>query len=120
MKQIAAALLCLIVGVSFAQPKSELENVKQRALETVEVVKRLSFSPIVSHWPKGNKCNVSAQNLYAGEPFLVRSFIRPTDKDLARLRRRVEAARREDPYLLGDARGEVEAALLNDRYEVPI
>ncbi len=112
-----------MVGLSFAQSESELEKIKQRALETVESIRGLDPGPLTAyHWPKGHRCNVRAQNLYAGEPFLVRNLILLTENDLERLRRRIRAAIREDPRLRNNVQRGVRAArrTYQDAYQVPI
>ena len=121
MKRVAAVLLCLILGTSFAQPQSGLEKVKQRALETFRTLQAIIPGPVIT-WPKGKKCKMTPQNIYAGKPFLVRSLIHLTKADLVRLRLRVEAAHKEDSDFEGNARAIVKEARLNyqDYYEVPI
>lgn len=62
------------------------------------------------------------QNIYAGKPFLVHSFIRLTRDDLTRLRRRIKAAQQENPRFEANVRRSVRKARLGygDQYEVPI
>ena len=98
-------------------------ELKRAALETVKVASGIDPRPLTAyHWPKGSKCNMSPQNLYAGEPLLVRNLIVPTEDDLEHLRRRIRAALREDPRLRNNILGGVRAArrTYRDFYQVPI
>lgn len=110
---------CLWLGsLGLAQ---DLEVVKQTALETVKAIQGVNPGPLIPQWP-ADRCDIEPKNLYAGKPFLIRDLIRPTESDLERLRRRVEAARRENPDFVGDAVAEVVAARASyrDYYQVPI
>ena len=121
MQRVAVVFLCLLLGTSFAQAKSDLEAVKERALETFRAAQAISPGPVIK-WPKEKTCKMAFQNIYAGKPFLVHSLIHLTEDDLTRLQRRIEAAKREDPKFEGNARKSVKEARLNyqNYYEVPI
>lgn len=124
MKRAAVVLLCLLLGTGFAQPKSGLEKVKQRALETARTLTQAPFFNADKRFYSKNKgtnrCAFGKNQLYAGHPFLVRTLIRPTKRDLEQLRERVSKAIKE-PGFIGNPKDEVKAARLNqDFYEVPI
>lgn len=121
---LGLSLVCLLLfGAGSGQKVMSASELKRAALETVKVASGIDPRPLTAyHWPKGSKCNMSPQNLYAGEPLLVRSLIVPTEDDLERMRRRIRAALREDPRLRKNIQGGVRAArrTYQDSYQVPI
>lgn len=121
---LGLSLVCLLLSeASSGQKVMSASELKRAALETVEVIRGVDPGPLTAHhWPKENRCNMSPQNLYAGKPLLVRNLIVPTEDDLERMRRRIQAARREAPSLVGEILGGVRAArrTYRDSYQVPI
>ncbi len=99
-------------------------QIKQVALKTAQTMIQTPFFNADGRFfgkdEGANRCALSKNQLYVGRPFLVRTLIHPTRRDLERLRTRVARAMKE-PGFIGDPKGEVEAAKLNrDFYEVPI
>ncbi len=118
---ISLSISFMLFGVGSGQQTMGTAEAKRAALETVEA---LRYTPELRpfHWPNQNGCDLSLRRVYAGKPILVRSLIQLTQADLALLRSRVKAAKRQKPDFVGEPSGEVQFAQLNhgNKHEVPI
>lgn len=121
--QVGLYLICLtLLGFAFGQQTPRTEEVKEAALETAQAIIQTPTYTFDNQSTKGETCDLQARQLYAEQPFLVRSLIHPTESDLQRLQQRVIAAHQEDPDFIGDTKEIIRAARIDNRdyYEVPI
>lgn len=92
---LITTLLCLLLGTSFAQPKNDLERVKERALESARFVIKY---PRYGYADRGvHTCVPKAKQLHAGKPFFIRALVHPDKEDLKRLQQRIRKTQRQEP-----------------------
>ena len=114
---IFAVLGLLLFGTGFAQPKSDLETVKERALESARFVlkyPRYGYTDRSVH-----NCVPKAKRLHAGKPFFIHALVHPTKEDLQRLQQHIRKAQHQEPNFV-TVRETDFFYNYRDRYRVPI
>ena len=117
MKRVAVVFLCLLLGTSFAQSKSDLEAVKERALESARFVlkyPRYGYADRSVH-----NCIPKAKRLHVGKPFFIHALVHPTKEDLQRLKQHIRKVQRQEPDFVTVKETDF-FYNYRDRYRVPI
>ena len=114
---IFTVLVLLLLGTSLAQSKSDLEAVKQRALESARSVlkyPRYGYADRSVH-----NCIPKAKRLHAGKPFFIYALVHPTKEDLQRLKQHIRKVQRQEPDFVTVKETDF-FYNYRDRYRVPI